>query len=237
MNKPLIAALAIVLACVAALAFNPPAPLVKLMAKTDVVALYAKRSYASMLASLPASSSAKQSGEGWAFSAPDGSAEFFWDASPAKGSGRHAAELRTPAAPFLAAGLDPALLPEGVLRDGTLTFSVGADQTKDENAASGSETPASAFDAVVDSCRDRVGYHFQLGHFGLELDGGALLEWAGEPAENALDLVFALDPETLLRAGVNGERVDGWALGTVIVHDPSGRKVEVPKFLKPFNLH
>ena len=236
MNKSIVAVLLVVLAGISILAFNPPAPLIKLMAKTDVVAQYAKRSYASMLEALPAESSARRSDEGWELSAPDGSAAFFWDPSATRENGRHAAVLRTPVAPFLEAGLNPELLPEGMVRDGMLTFSVDADQERGESAVSGEETPASAFDAVIDACRDRIGYHFQLGHFGLELDGGALLEWAGDLAENNLDLVFALDPETLIRAGVNGDHVAGWTLGTIIVHDPSGRKVEVPKFLKPFNL-
>ena len=124
-----------------------------------------------------------------------------------------------------------------MLRDGMLNIALGSGRPAGQVAVKPESSPAESFAGLIDANRERIGYHFQLGHFGLDLGGGNLLEWARDSIANSLDLVFVLDPEVFLRAGVDKDKVDGWVFGSVIIHDAaSGRKVEVPKFLKPFNL-
>lgn len=226
------AAIAVFLLAASVLAFNPPPALVRHLDATDVTAHYAKSSFRQLLTSLPSGAAARAEGEGWTFSAPDDSASFFWNPEAAAGS--QAARIVTPAAPFLEAGLNPSLLPGGMLQDDMLVFGLKADSGTGGALVVGN--PAQAFDSLLAAYRDRFGYHFQLEHFGLELDGGNMLEWAGDPVKNALDLVFVLDPAVLEQAGVDANRIEGWILGTVIVHTDSGRKVEVSKLLKPFDL-
>ncbi|MDR1518576.1 MAG: hypothetical protein LBU23_00315 [Planctomycetota bacterium] len=233
MNKKILVGIGLFLLAAAVLAFNPPAALIKALSVADVTAIYAKKSYAEMLASLPEKPVAEADGDSWRFLAPDGSASFAWD-SGTGAAGQHAALMRAPAEPFLRAGADPAKLPAGMLRDGMLNIAL---DSAGRSAAKTGASPAESFADLIDANRERIGYHFQLGHFGLDLGGGNLLEWAGDPVANSLDLVFVLDPEVFLGAGVDKDRVDGWLFGSVVIHDAaSGRKVEVPKFLKPFNL-
>lgn len=239
MNKIGLAIIALLLIAASVLAFNPPDSLVRLLGATDVTAAYAKSSSAALLASLPDGSEVGPAEDGgWKFSAPDGNAEFTWNWNPsAETAGAYAAAVRTPAAPFLAAGLNPSLMPEGVLRGDELVFGFQPDQAAGASTGAADGDPASSFARLIDAFRDRIGYHIQLQHFGLDLGGGNLLEWARDPIANSLDLVFVLDPEPFLRAGVDKDKVEGWIFGSVIVHDAaSGRRVEVPKFLKPFNL-
>ncbi|MDR2391169.1 MAG: hypothetical protein LBE84_05770 [Planctomycetota bacterium] len=231
MNTKRLAVIALVLALAAAVAFNPPAALERTLAATDLVERYAQGSFAAMLAILPEKPAATP--EGWTFSAPDGNAGVTWRSRPGA-SGAWDVAVSTPAAPFLAAGLDPAKLPEGMFRDGMLVYALPATAA---DPAPGPGDPAESFARLLALHRDRVAYHFQLGHFGIDLGGGNLLEWAGDPETNSLDLVFALDPAPLDRAGVDKNKLEGWLAGTVVVHDPaSRRKLEVPKYLKPFNL-
>ena len=231
MNVKRLAIVAVVLVLAAVVAFSPPAALERALAVTDLVERYAQSSFAAMLAILPEKPVAEA--EGWTFSAPDGNAGVTWRTRPGV-PGEWDVAVSTPAAPFLAAGLDPAKLPAGMFRDGMLVYALPAIAA---DPAPGPRGPAESFAQLLALHRDRVAYHFQLGHFGIDLGGGNLLEWAGDPETNSLDLVFALDPGLLDRAGVDKDRLEGWLAGTVIVHDPvSRRKLEVPKYLKPFNL-
>ncbi|MDR0362016.1 MAG: hypothetical protein LBJ46_04945 [Planctomycetota bacterium] len=232
MNKKLFAALAIILVVIVILAFRPPAFARRMMESTDLVAVFGKRTFSDMLTHLPKGAVLAEGGE-WVIFAPDGGAEFAWAARSGQRAD-HVAAMRIPAAPFLAAGLDPAKLPDGIARGQTLVF--GLKGTVPGGARPEPGDPATAFASVMDAHRDSVAYHFQLGHYGIDLGGGNLLEWAADPRENSLDLVFALEPSILEQAGLDKNKVDGWIAGSVVVHDASGRKVEVPKLLKPFDL-
>ena len=235
MNKTLFLTVALCLVAASVLAFSPPAAVVKALAATDVTAGFAKKSFEAMLQSLPPEAAAKAAGQGWSFSAPDGSAEFFWAPRP-QTPDSPVALLRTPLAPFLDAGLDPEAFPKGSIQDGMLTFAFRTEGATAESAPPPT-TPLQAFAALIDAFRDRLAYHFQLEHYGFDLSGGNILEWAGDLTSNELDLVFVLDPAVFLTAGADVRSIAGWSYGTIIVHDPkTGRKTEVAKLLKPFNL-
>jgi hypothetical protein len=49
------------------------------------------------------------------------------------------------------------------------------------------------------------------------------------------DIVFVLNPEPLIAAGVDPEKVEGWAYAQVPVEE-NGETTQVWKFLKPFDL-
>jgi hypothetical protein len=53
---------------------------------------------------------------------------------------------------------------------------------------------------------------------------------------NDKDIVFVLNPEPFIAAGVDPSKIDGWAFAKVTVDDANGKPVEVDKILKPFNL-
>jgi hypothetical protein len=237
--------LALVLAIAVVIAFYPPAFLVRALPATDLVSRFGKRSFANMLTILPEKAVLSEQAEWaeWTLTAPDADAAFSWTALPASGCD---AVLRVDAAPFLAAKLDPERLPPGILQGDKLVFALmakGADgMAMDSDGGEIATTatpmpdPGAAFARVLDTHRDLLAYHYQLGHYGIDVGGGNLLEWAGDPSENSLDLVFALDPGILEQAGLDKNNVDGWIAGSVIVHDALGRKVSVPKLLKPFDL-
>lgn len=49
------------------------------------------------------------------------------------------------------------------------------------------------------------------------------------------DIVFVLNPEPLISAGADPEKVEGWVYTQVEVEE-NGKTEQVWKFLKPFNL-
>lgn len=169
-----------------------------------------------------------EAGASWSLSAPDGSARFVWSGNWS--ASEFDAMLAVDAEPFLSAGLNPNLLSEGcVYQDGILM--VGRNLGNDGTEA---DSPLSAYRLIVQNSRSAVSYHMAMDHFGVNV-GFGMFEWAKDMAANDKDIVFVLDPEPLLAAGVDPNAVEGWVFGEVEVHQ-NGKQVKVEKFLKPFDL-
>lgn len=135
--------------------------------------------------------------------------------------------------PFLAAGLDPARLPEGwILRGDRLE--AGFDLA--DEGSSLDKSLAGIVAALGRGARSRLGYHEELDHFGLELSPYLLLEWADEAEKNDKDLVLVLDPELIAGAGGDPALVEGWILADVTVKGPDGAMITKPKLLRPFQI-
>jgi len=149
------------------------------------------------------------------------------------------AVLTLDAAPFLEAGLEIARLPSGpdlswTVEDGRLTgrFILGSAPLGGKPAGS----PSDHLAALAAASRDRIGYHAQMGHYGLSLGGGSLVEWAADLSKNDKDWVLVLDPGFLSAAGADTSGIRGWTLAKVPVDGPDGRMVEVEKLLLPYDL-
>ena len=112
---------------------------------------------------------------------------------------------------------------------------VGAKLGSDELKYDGAPTPLAAYERLVDRYPGRIGYHIALDHYGVDLGGGNMFEWARDLDKNDKDIVFVLDPQPLITAGVKPEAVAGWVFAKVPVMS-GGKNVEVDKFLKPFDL-
>jgi hypothetical protein len=152
-------------------------------------------------------------------------------------SGNVDAFLSVDAAPFLATGLDPARLPAGpesswAVEDGRL---VGRfDLAPSGNAVGGD--PKALMAALASAARGKIGYHAQMGHYGVMLDNNAMVEWAADARKNDKDWVLIIDPELVVAAEGNPAAVEGWILAMVPVDGPDGKMVEVQKLLRPFDI-
>lgn len=203
----------------------------------DVVGSDSAAAFGRVLEAAPALVAPDEESGGWSLAAPDGSARFSWGRS--SGGSDPELLLEADAAPFLSAGLEAGLLPEGyALRDGKLLLGTALSAP----ASSGAATPLAAYEALVKDARGSIGYHSALDHYNISLGGGNLLEWARSLDKNSVtgeaqdkDLVFVLNPEPLIAAGVDPEQVAGWIYAPVTM-EMGGKVAEVYKFLKPFNL-
>lgn len=168
----------------------------------------------------------------WSMEAPDASARFVWSKDFNKTE--YDAYLEFEAAPFIAAGLDTSLLPDGMIQEEKII--AGLELGDDVLSYNGEITPLSSYEQFINLSRDNIGYHAALDHFGIDLGDGNMFEWAKDMDTNDKDIVFVLNPEVFINAGVNPEEVEGWAFAKVETMDKSGKKVEIDKFLKPFGL-
>ncbi|MDR0852087.1 MAG: hypothetical protein LBN36_06295, partial [Clostridiales Family XIII bacterium] len=159
---------------------------------------------------------------GWQLTAPDGQAYFVWR--------NDSTSLWVDSRPFVAAGLDLSKL-ENVNGDWLVFLSSGFDMLN-ENVES---TAQKQFETDAKALRDSISYHTALDHYGISFGDGNMFEWAKDVSTNDKDIVFVLNPESLINAGVDPNAVEGWVFAKVPV-EIDGKQVEVDKLLKPFDL-
>ena len=199
--------------------------------QTDVIAKYGISSFKEVVALSDVTADTEL--KAWSLSAPDGSSRFLFS-SNFKATAPHDVMLETDAQPFIDAGLDVTKLPAGMFVDGMIM--VGQTLGEQEFSTKAQATPQDSFNELVKLSRDTLGYHEALAHYGIDLGDGNKFEWAKDLASNDKDIVFVLDPKVFSDAGVDVANVNGWVFAKVEVMDASGKKIQVEKLLKPFNL-
>ena len=84
--------------------------------------------------------------------------------------------------------------------------------------------------------RDHIKYHTALDHYGVDIGDGNMFEWAKDLSTNDKDIVFVLNPQIFIDAGVDPDKVEGWVFAKVSAEDEDKKPIEVDKFLKPFSI-
>lgn len=208
--------------------------------QTDVVGKQSAVSFGEVLKAIPDNVNADETNVGWSLAAPDDTVRFIWSEDYSK-SPLNDVMLEMNAKPFVDAGLDSGKLPDtyAVYND---MLMVGVKLGNDKLSYNGNPTPLAAYEQIVSRYRSLVNYHTNLDHFGVKLGDGNMFEWAKDMNENGTtkenqdkDIVFVLNPEPLIAAGVDPEKVEGWVYAQVPV-DEKGKTIQVWKFLKPFDI-
>lgn len=200
--------------------------------KLDVIGNGSVKSLEAILTK--ASDKVSESDNYWSLTAPDGSADFYW--SKDFSATDYDAYVSVDAKPFLNAGLNFELLPKEVLvKDQKLIF--GMDFGTDNYTYEDSITPTTSYEQFVTLKRSHISHHGEADHYGIDLGNGNKFEWARDLNENDKDIVFVLDPQVLIEAGVNPNEVQGWIYTIVKTMDMDGSTTEVHKFLKPFDIN
>jgi hypothetical protein len=193
----------------------------------DVVKSDAVRSFGDILKILPAENPKGDSSE-WVISTPDSAAWFHWKNQEIK--------IIVDAQPFVFAGLDLSKLENGVVRENMLVYSSPLSNAPER------DVPLKLFEKNAEFFRASLGYHPEMDHYNITIGNGNIFEWAKDFVTNSktgnsqdLDIVFALNPEPLIAAGVSTEKLEGWTYTQVPV-DIDGKPTKVWKILKAFNL-
>jgi len=193
----------------------------------DVVKADAIRSFGDILKILPAEDYKGDSSE-WVLTAPDNAAWFCWKSQEI--------QIVVDAQPFVSAGLDLSKLENGVVNEDMLVYSSPLSDAGEQGA------PLKLFKKSAEFFRASLGYHPEMDHYNITPGNGNIFEWAKDLSTNGttgknqeLDIVFALNPEPLIAAGVDTEKLEGWTYTQVPV-DIDGKPTKVWKILKAFNL-
>ncbi|MFT4143638.1 MAG: hypothetical protein QM644_04205 [Mobilitalea sp.] len=201
--------------------------------KLDVVGEQSIKSFDAVVTSLGDKVTEDTEFGGYSLTSPDGAARFLWSKDYSKTTSNDV-QLVIDAQPFLDAGLDASKLPEGMLVGDKII--VGTELGEDTLTYKGDVTSVKAYEQIVDKYRDDIKYHAALDHYGVALSNGNMFEWAKDMTTNDKDIVFVLNPEVFISAGVDTSNVEGWVFAKVETMDDNGKKIEVDKFLKPFDL-
>jgi hypothetical protein len=210
----------------------------------DVVGNESVTSFEALLGAVEGNVKTDETSSGYWLVSPDSQATFFWGWDYSK-SGMHDLMLDIDAQPFIDAGLDTDKLPheymfyEGGSMGGSgiaeKLIMIGVKLGGDELKYDGAPSPLAAFKHLVNLYRGSIGYHTALDHYGVDLGDGNMFEWAKDMSTNDKDMVFVVNPEPFINAGVVPENLDGWIFTKVPV-EKDGKNVEVDKFLKIFDL-
>jgi hypothetical protein len=200
-------------------------------AKLDVVGTDSTRAFGDVLETLPPRELDWAAGPAWSLDAPDGAAAFLmlWDKNTLSDFDL---ALEIDSRPFLNAGLDASKLNGWEFADGKLLYALHLDKSAPAEYAA----PLEIFKQIVKNHRSVIGWHAALDHYGVSMGDGNLFEWAKDMTANDKDMVFVLNPDPFIAAGVDPAGIEGWAFAKVTVDDENGKPVQVDKILKPFNL-
>ncbi len=189
-------------------------------AQTDVVATTAVKSFDYVIGA-DSNKIVSDENEGYTLLSPDSKESFSFGKS---------ISIAFELAPFENAGLDKTKLPNYISVDGEkLIISMENNKFSKESSAN------KAFEKLVANNREAVGYHAALDHYGVALGNGNMFEWAKDITTNDKDIVFVLNPQPFIDAGVDVENLDGWVFAKVETME-DGKKIEVDKLLKPYDI-
>lgn len=171
----------------------------------------------------------------WIMASPDGE-QFEW--SKDFSSDKPDVVIEFSAVPFINAGLDVKKLPQDkyLYEKSTdriiMPYEIGRQKFTYTDQATSIET----YKKIVDTNREKIGYHGELDHYGIDLGNGNMFEWAKDMKNNDKDIVFVLNPQPFIDADVDPSKIEGWVFAKVKVKNEKGKMVEVDKILKPYNL-
>lgn len=206
----------------------------------DVIGKGSETSFEAVLNVIPDAVKTDEKNAGWSLESPDGEVRLIWSGDYNK-SPLYDVMLEFDAKPFLDAGLDESKLSDQYKRNDE-SIIIGSKLRKEAPSVKEGPNALSAYQQIEIYNPDIINYHSAMDHYGLKLGDGNMFEWAKNMETNTMtkkdqdkDIVFVLNPEPLLAAGVDPQKVEGWVYATVPVMD-HGKNVEVYKFLKPFNI-
>lgn len=205
---------------------------VKLLSGLDVVGTESLESFKVVTEELSDKITYDGEWNSWSLKAPDDSVTFYFSKDFSK-SPFHDVMLEFEARPFIDAGMNIDKMPENTVFDEMIM--VGVKLGDEKITYEGEDIPYETYAKIVSLKRNSIKYHAALDHYGIDLGDGNMFEWAKDMATNDKDIVFVLNPEPFIKAGVDPEKVDGWLYAKVPTMK-DGKKVQVYKFLKPFNI-
>jgi len=199
---------------------------------TDVVAKVSVTSFESVVNKLGDKVAADEQYNAWALTSPAGD-RFLYSKDF---SGNQDTMIELDATPFVNAGLDAGKLPSDIYTFDQasnkllIKGDLGSNKLDDANSA------LDTFKQIVKNNRESIGYHAKLDHYGIAMGNGNMFEWAKDMSTNDKDIVFVLNPQPFIDAGVDTTKLTDWVFAEVPVMDENNKEILVEKFLRPFEL-
>ena len=155
----------------------------------------------------------------WSLYSLENGVEFCWN-----GSGDAGLLIHTK--PFEEAGMDVSKLEKA----GNDVWYIGY-----TGSQQGPTTALDDFQIIADKYSENIKYDAALDRYCFDLGDGNMFEWARDITVNDISIVFVLNPEPFIAAGVDPNNVEGWEYEQIEV-DSDGKTENVWRFLKAVDL-
>lgn len=200
---------------------------------TDVVANVSITSFEALLNKLGNNVATDEQYNAWALTSPAGDRFLFGKDF----SGDMDTMIEVDATPFINAGLDTSKLPMNVYMYDQATNRLMINGEIGSNKLGDASSALDTFKQIVKNNRTSIGYHEKLDHYGIAMGNGNMFEWAKDMSTNDKDMVFVLNPQPFIDAGVDTAKLTDWVFAKVEVMDANNKTIQVDKFLRPFELN
>jgi hypothetical protein len=115
---------------------------------------------------------------------------------------------------------------------------IGRELGDKKTAYNETATPLASYENIIKNHRNAITFHMEADHHAVDFGNGNAFEWANDMITNgatgapqSADMLFVLNPQPLIDAGVDPNNVDGW---NFVTRTMMGKSVE--KFIKAFDL-
>lgn len=202
---------------------------------TDIIEIKSIRSFNTVIKTV--SNNVKQDNENglYILTSPDQEAQLIWSNNYVEND-IYNIMINLDLKPFVDAGLDITkingvdgitVIDNSILISGTV---------ENKNEYKNGLNAIDSFEQILKNKRENLNYHSSLDHFGITVGNGNAFEWAQNINKNDKDIVFAINPEPFLNAGVNPDNINGWVYTKVKTMDNNGKNIEITRFLKVFDV-
>lgn len=202
---------------------------------TDLIEKLSVKSFARVIDTIP--NNIKQDDEAGVYilTSPDKEAQLIWSNNYVKND-IYNIMIKLDLKPFVDAGIDITKL-NGVDGITVIDNSILISGTvENKNEYKNGLNAIDSFEQILKNKRENLNYHSSLDHFGITVGNGNAFEWAQNINKNDKDIVFAINPEPFLNAGVNPDNINGWIYTNVKTMDNNGKNIEITRFLKVFDV-
>lgn len=96
-------------------------------------------------------------------------------------------------------------------------------------------TPLTSMEKIIENYSDKISFDSDSNQYSIDLGNGNLFIWSQDIYNSENDVMFVLNPEPLIKAGVNIEKVEGWDYSSLSDYIKS-KDSDSKKFIKAFNI-
>lgn len=96
-------------------------------------------------------------------------------------------------------------------------------------------TPLTSMEKIIENYSDKISFDSDSNQYSIDLGDGNLFIWAQDIYNSENDVIFVLNPEPFIKAGVNIDEIEGWDYSSLSDYI-SSKYSESKKFIKAFNI-
>lgn len=116
-----------------------------------------------------------------------------------------------------------------------LTISMALLSACSKGNSSANDNAYKSINSIIKANRDKVGFHMEMSHWGLSLQGEEKFEWTKEPSSNEADFAMVILADPFIKAGLDTNKLDSKVLAFKKA-SKEGNMENSNLLIRPFNI-